>query len=150
MQIDRELYFKFPAVLRNKFLNNEIKFPDDTQFEYNDLYTYRAVERTADNHTEVSLNDFQSYFQLNKRPKTPRGIEQDYTTDPHYYGVSTSLSREIVEQKMKFPNPKKKLAAGYVYSSGGPQHTKDKHVCWWLYKDVDLSGFKLIEEKKNE
>ena len=44
---------------------------------------------------------------------------------------------------MKFPNPKKKMAAGYVYSEGGPQHTVDQHVCWWLYEGADVSGFKL-------
>lgn len=47
---------------------------------------------------------------------------------------------------MKFPNPKKKLAAGYVYSAGGPQDTREEHVCWWLYTGADVSGFKLIEE----
>lgn len=46
---------------------------------------------------------------------------------------------------MKFPNPHKKIAKGYVYCEGGPQETKDQHVCWWLYENVDLSGFELIE-----
>lgn len=44
---------------------------------------------------------------------------------------------------MKFPNPNKKMAEGYVYKEGGPQETKGQHVCWWLYKDADVSGFKL-------
>ena len=57
------------------------------------------------------------------------------------------MNKEIVEQKMKFPNPKKKMAAGYVYSAGGPQETNDQHVCWWLYEDADVSGFKLIGEE---
>ena len=48
MQVDKELCFKFPAILRDKLLNNEIELPDTAQFEYDDLYTYRAVERLTD------------------------------------------------------------------------------------------------------
>lgn len=33
-----------------------------------------------------------------------------------------------------------------VYKEGGPQETKDQHVCWWLYQDADVSGFKLRED----
>lgn len=150
MQVDQELCIKFPAVLRDKLLNNEIELPDTTQFEYESLFTYRAVERNTDDNREVTLEDFKSYFELRKMPKKPRGMVGDITKDPHYYGVSSFLKKEIVEQKMKFPNPKKKMAAGYVYSAGGPQNTNDQHVCWWLYAGVDVSGFKLIEEKDNE
>ena len=39
------------------------------------------------------------------------------------------------------------MAAGYVHCVGGPQETKDEHVCWWLYKDVDLSSFRIMEDK---
>lgn len=152
MQVDKELCLKFPVVLRNKLLNKEIELPDTIQFKYEKLFTYRAVERSEDDHREVTLEDFKSYFELNKRPKVPRGMTRDIdiTKDPHFYGVSSFLKREIVEQKMKFPNPKKKLAAGYVYSEGGPQNTKDQHVCWWLYEGADVSGFKIIEEKSDE
>lgn len=150
MQVDKELCLKFPVVLRDKLLNNEIELPDTTQFEYDKLFTYRAVERSKDDDQEVTLEDFKSYFELRKLPKTPRGLVGDITKDPHYYGVSSFLKREIVEQIMKFPNPKKKLAAGYVYSAGGPQNTKDQHVCWWLYEGADVSGFKIIEEKNDE
>lgn len=115
-------------------------------YQYEDLYTYRAVERNWDDNRPVSLEDFKSYFELGKKPKRPRGVGGDITKDPHYYGVSSFLDRRIVEQKMKFPNPKKKLAAGYVYSAGGPQDTREEHVCWWLYTGADVSGFKLIEE----
>lgn len=150
MQVIKELYLKFPAVLRDKLLNNEIELPDTTQFEYENLLTYRAVERSTDDNREVTLDDFKSYFELQKVPKTPRGKIGDITKDPHYYGVSSFLKREIVEQIMKFPNPKKKLVKGHIYSAGGPQNTKDQHVCWWLYEGADVSGFKLIEEKNDE
>ena len=143
MQVNNELCIKFPAVLRDKLLSNEIEFPDTTKFEYDKLFTYRAVERTPDDYREISLDDFKSYYQLKKKV---RGVKRDISTDPHYYGVSSFLKKEIVEQLMKFPNPRKKMASGYVYSEGGPQDTKDEHVCWWLYEDADVSGFKLIEE----
>ena len=45
MQVDRKLCMKFPVVLRDKLLSNEIEFPANTEFEYEKLLTYRAVER---------------------------------------------------------------------------------------------------------
>ena len=146
MQVDEELYLKFPAVLRNKLINREIEFPDNTQFEYENILTYRAVNREKDDNREITLDDFKSYFELQKKPKKPRGVSKDITKDPHYYGVSSFLKKEIVEQKMHFLNPRKKMASGYVNSAGGPQHTNydDQHVCWWLYESADVSSFTLI------
>lgn len=48
---------------------------------------------------------------------------------------------------MKFPNPNKKMAVGYVHKESGPQKTTEKtqHVCWWLYEDADVSGFQIEE-----
>lgn len=152
MQVDESLYMKFPVALQRKLLNKEIEFPDTTKFTYERLLTYRAVTRNYDDNREVTLEDFKSYYELKKTPKIPRGMRKDLITDPHYYGVSSFLKKEIVEQKMKFPNPKKKMVVGYVYSEGGPEDTneKDQHVCWWLYQGADVSGFKLIGENNNE
>lgn len=150
MCLDKELYMRFPAVLRDKLLNHELELPDTVKYNYDKLLAYRAVERKADDNREVTLNDFKSYFELGRKPKSPRGVKRDITKDIHYYGVSCFLKKEIVEQKMKFPNPNKKMAEGYVYEEGGPQETKDEHVCWWLYKDADVSGFKLMEGLHNE
>lgn len=144
-----KLYLKFPAILRDKLLNHEFELPETTQFEYDKLFTYRAVEREPGDKREVTAEDFKSYFELGKKPKGPRGVG-DITKNPHYYGVSSFLKKEIVEQKMRFPNPRKKMAAGYVYSEGGPQDTTDQHVCWWLYEGADVSGFKLMEEDDHE
>ena len=147
MKIEKNICMKFPAVLRQKLLDNEIEFPDSIQFEYEPLYTYRAVQRSEDDYREVSMEDFKSYFDLGKKA---RGIKENFAKDPQYYGVSSFLKKEIVELKMKFPNPRKKLASGYVYSKGGPQYTVEDHVCWWLYEGCDVSGFKLlVEENKN-
>lgn len=146
--IKRRIMYEVPAVLREKLLKGEIELPDTTEFDYKKLLTYRAVARKADDNREVTLEDFKSYFELKKTPKSPRGmLKVDLSKDPHYYGVSSFLKKEIVEQKMKFPNPNKKMAVGYVYKEGGPQETKtkDQHVCWWLYSNADVSGFKLWE-----
>lgn len=146
MQLAEDFYTKFPVILRDKLLNQEIEFPDTTMFDYENLLTYRAVERRIEDNHEVTPDDFKSYFELGKKPKNPRGLNKDITKDPHYYGVSCFLKKEIVAQKMKFPNPNKKMATGYVYKEGGPQDTKDQHVCWWLYQNADVSGFKLMED----
>ena len=95
---------------------------------------------------EIDKNDFRSYFELGKKPKKlVKG--RSLKNDAHWYGVSTFTNKEIIEFNMKFPNPHKKMAAGYVHCEGGLQETKDEHVCWWLYKDVDLSSFRIMEDK---
>ena len=148
MQLDKELYMKFPVVLRDKLLSGEIELPDSTKINYEKIMVYRAVERKAEDNHEITLYDFRSYFELNKIPKKPRGIKEDFKNDPRYYGTSSFLKRDIVEQLMKFPNPNKKMAVGYVYQEGGPQETnmKSQHVCWGLYRNADVGGFRLIEE----
>lgn len=94
----------------------------------------------------IDKNDFRSYFELGKKPKKlVKG--RSLKNDAHWYGVSTFTNKEIIEFNMKFPNPHKKMAAGYVHCEGGPQETKDEHVCWWLYKDVNLSSFRIMEDK---
>ncbi len=148
MKPNEELCMKFPAVLRDKLQKGEIEFPDGVRFSYPRIRVYRAVERKAEDHREVTLEDFKSYFELKKQPKSPRGVKKDFSKDPHYYGVSSFLKKEIVEQMMNFPNPRKKMAVGYVQEEGGPQDTniKRQHVCWWLYENADVSGFRLKEE----
>ena len=54
MRVDKELCLKFPVVLRNKLLNKEIELPDTTQFKYEKLFTYRAVERNEGDYREVT------------------------------------------------------------------------------------------------
>ncbi|MDE6566486.1 MAG: hypothetical protein K2K70_01995 [Lachnospiraceae bacterium] len=149
MKIDKDLCERFPAVLAWKLLHEKVKLPDQTEFEYEPIQVYRAVERKKEDYTEVNQTDFYSYYELNKFPKNKkiRG-KGDISKDPHYYGVSSFTKREIVEQLMKFPNPRKKMAEGYVYQEGGPQETNwdTEHVCWWLYRDRKVAGFQLSEE----
>lgn len=148
MQLSESICMKFPTILKYKLLNHEVELPDSTLFEYEKIKVYRAVERKKDDFREVDLNDFKSYFELGKLPKkVPRG-KSYILSDPHYYGVSSFLDKEIVKQLMRFPNPNKKMITGYVYQEGGPQDTNGptKHICWWLYENVDVSDFKLLEE----
>ena len=79
MQIDKKLCDKFPVVLKNKLLNNGIELPNTTQFEYDDLLTYRAAKRNSDDNREVTLSDFKSYFELHRTPKRPRGTNRNIT-----------------------------------------------------------------------
>ena len=89
--MNKELYSKFPYVLRNKLINNEIRFPDSTRFEYESLYVYRAVARKCDDNSDVSLKDFKSYFELNKKP---RGVTETLEENAKYYGVSSFLDKK--------------------------------------------------------
>lgn len=150
MDLREELYMKFPAVLRKKLLDKEIEFPNGTLFEYEKISAYRCVMREHNDNSEITLQDFKSYFELKKKPKSPRGIPVDFTKRPDYYGVSVSTNIEELKQKMHFPRPSLKMAKGYVSSEGGPQWTNESHVCWWLYENADVSSFKLMEAKNNE
>lgn len=152
MKVEDEMCMKFPAVLRNKLLKKEIELPDNVLFDYEPILVYRAVERKKDDNRTVGLEDFKSYFELGKKPKNARGIKKDWSKDPNYYGASSFLDRKMVEQLMHFPNPNKKMAVGNVYKEGGPQETNQqtKHVCWWLFEGVDVSGFKIEEERCDE
>lgn len=144
-----KLLLKFPAAMRQKFVEKDITFPDETLFEYKPVLVYRAVERKENDFRNVTNDDFKSYFELGKTPKkSPRGKKVDWEVDPHYYGVSSYIDEKIVKQLMKFPNPNKKMAVGYVVQGGGPQETNlvTKHVCWWLYDTYEVTGFKLKEE----
>ena len=111
MLLDFNLYLKFPAILKDKLIKGDLVFSDNTLFEYEPIHAYRAIERKADDNSPVSRLDFRSYFELKKTPKCPRGIRpEDYEHNIHYFGASCFTKREIVEQKMKLPNPHKKLA----------------------------------------
>ena len=150
MSLSEDFYIKFPTILRDKLLKNEIKFPNTIKFDYEKLLVYRAINRKENDNHAVTLDDFKSYFELKKNPKRPRGPKENITKNPYYYGVSSFLKRGCVEQLMKFPNPNKKMIKGYVYKEGGPQDTKDLHVCWWLYEKVDISGFEILEDYCDE
>jgi len=140
-----KLICKFPIVIQEKLNNKEFSFPSGTLFDYSPLYAYRAVERKSNDTSKVTTNDFKSYFELGKKPKKmPRGNSLSATAQ--LYGVSLFLKKQIVEQIMKFPNPNKKIVGGKIYSEGGPQLTNldTQHVCWWLYENVDLDGFRIL------
>lgn len=143
-----EYYKKFPSIIKQKIKDGILVFPANTQFEYQPILVYRAIERNTDDYHKITIDDFKSYFELNKKPKSARGVKKNWESDPHYYGVSSFTDEEKVRQLMKFPNPRKKMAIGYVSSQSEPQETNivDKHVCWWLYEKADVSGFKIKEE----
>ena len=40
MKVKEEICLKFPAVLRDKLVQNEIEFPDTTEFEFDKIYIW--------------------------------------------------------------------------------------------------------------
>lgn len=136
-----EFYSKFPVILQNKLRSGEVKFPLNIKFKYSPILAYRAVERKKEDMSEVSREDFRSYFELGKKA---RGVSEN---DSGLFAVSLFKDRKMVEQKMKFPNPNKKMIEGYVKEEGGPQETNidTGHINWWLYEEVDISGFRLAK-----
>ena len=130
---------KFPCVLKEKMEQGEFVFPDDVCFDYEPFIAYRGIDRKEDDYNQIDRRDFKSYAELKV---TRRGIN---INDPHYYGVSLYLLKEQVENALKFPRNNKKIAVGTVYCEGGPVDLTEEtgHVCWWLYENVNLSGFKI-------
>lgn len=145
MDSNEEFYNKFPIVLAQKLRDGDLTFPENMEVEYEPIHVYRVIEREDGDDHPVDHLDFRSYFELKKKPKNPRGVSSNYMSNPHYYGVSSFKSRAMVEQKRLFPRPRKKLAEGEVYMEAGPQETTEEHVCWWLYKNVEIKGFNIME-----
>lgn len=104
-----ELYLKFPAILKEKLKNGEVSFPKETQFKYMPITAYRAIERTEEDSTPINRNDFRSYAEMKKKKTRGRRVD---TSKLEYYGVSFFTKREIVENLLAFPNPKKKMICG--------------------------------------
>lgn len=144
-----DISLRFPAILKEKIASGEFRFPSGTEFCYTPIKAFRCVEREKDDNNIITRNDFKSYAELGR--KKTRGKIIDIHR-PEYYGVSLFRKKEIVENIMKFPNPHKKMAVGYVVQEYGPQLTnyETEHVCWWLYENVDLKDFIIIAEGKDD
>ena len=139
-----QIYNKFPAVLRSKLIDKEIALPSGTQFAYEKFLAFRAIERKTDDNTPVNKKDMLSHYEL---AKNPRGRKLD-EKNPSSYAASLFKDYADIAMCFKFPNPKKKLAHGYVYAEGGPQcgRATDSHIDWWLYEDVDFCDFRIMED----
>lgn len=141
-----KFYNKFPSVLKAKLTNNEISFPDGTQFEFEPILAYRGILRSKNDNTPVNSQDMLSHYE---RRIVPRGIP-NYESDAKYYAVSLFETIDMLKECWKFPKPNKKIAQGYIYKEGGPQYTDlKKHISWWLYENIDFNGF-LIKDDLNE
>ena len=137
-------YEKFPAVLKEKLKNGNLYLPENTEYDYVPIEAHRMVIRKDDDNTPFNLEDMKSYYQLGKKP---RGGMID-ESNPIFYAVSLYENIEMLKMCMDFSNPRKKIAHGYVYKEGGPSLKGEKtHISWWLFSDVDLSGFDIMENE---
>lgn len=137
---------KFPITLREKIKNDGFSFPAETELEYEPILAYRGITREEGDLAGVTRRDFRSKAEMKEKKIRGRVIDQ---TDPQYYGVSLFKDKKEFINAFKFPRPRKKIAVGYIKQEGGPQYTNEetKHVCWWLFEDVDLSTFKIEENE---
>ena len=136
-------YDKFPIVLKERLKRQQVSFSNDTEFVYKPIEAYRMVVRTKDDSHAFNLEDMKSYFELGK---LPRGVQKMDETDSQYYAVSLYENIERLKQSFSFPNPRKKIAHGYVYDEGGPcLRGANGHISWWLFEGVDLSEFEIME-----
>jgi hypothetical protein len=149
--MNQENYLKFPKELREKLQNGETHFSSRAQVHYEPITAFRGIRRKKEDLTPVTVMDFQSYAQMDiaagkfpRRGMNPNNIE--------YYGVSLFLTKESVENALKFPRKNKKIAVGNVYEEVGPSELCEAtgHVSWWLYEGVDINGFSIYEDEQNE
>lgn len=143
----RSYYEKFPAVLKENLSSGALSFPENTEFDYEPKIAYRGVIRkVGEEKTPVNLEDMKSYYQLGK---APRGVPIN-KLDPRYFAVSLFENTEMLKRGYDFSNPQKLIAKGYVNKEGGPSLQGEKgHISWWLFEDVELSDFEIME-KENE
>lgn len=137
-----EFYSKFPSVLKTFLVDNNMKFSEKTEFQYEDFVAYRGIIRENGDFSSVNDNDFLSYAELGKKP---RGVD---TNSLGYYSCSLFLNAEQVEEALKLPKPNKMIIRGIVKCEDGPQETNSNtsHVHWWLFeKEHNWKDFTLWE-----
>lgn len=148
------IYLKFPCVLKKKLEEKAFNFPEEIKFEYEPIFAYRCIEREKNDNSQIDKNDFLSNVEeliyKKKKIKKKRGQINEPRNDIKYYATSLSMTRENLENTMHLPRPSKKICSGYVYMEGGPQLTEEEHINWWVFADVDLSGFTIEKGDKNE
>lgn len=153
MCIGKENYFKFPVLLREKLEKEEIRFPENTKFVYENITGYRSIIREDGDNTPINRGDMKSYAELGKA-RVGRRRKEDLEKDPTYYGVSLFKTKDKLTQGYKMGRPKQRIAVGEIYMEGGPEfinEASDKnHVCWWLYEDVSFESFKICEDKNDK
>lgn len=141
-----EFFEKFPAFLRDKLINGELSFPCYTQYEYEPILAYRCIERKKNDYNEVCESDFYPNIISNK--KKHRG-QSKKDNDINNYGTSLYTERKALDNNMYLPRPTKKVCKGFVFEEGGPQKTDGNHVNWWIFDNVDFSGFTIEKEELN-
>ncbi len=141
----KEIYQKFPSVLRDKLFAGEVQLPANTLFEYERILAFRGIVRSKDDYTPLNSADMRSHFE---RGIIPRASKES-SVIAGYYAVSLFEVYTDFKNAFKFPRPNKKVAQGYIHFEGGPcaHSTEDSHVNWWLYSQgADYSTFKIKED----
>lgn len=142
---------KFPCILQEKLKNNdELQFPENTQYEYEKIYGYRCIRRATEDNTPIDRSDFRSNIETSisqgQKIRKRRAQDKEPEDDINYYGTSLFEKKEMLANVMHLPKPSKKICSGYVFMEGGPQVTDGNyHINWWVYEEADLSGFKIEE-----
>lgn len=150
---DKYNVYLFPAVLKNKLLNNELSFPNHTEYKYNKIWAYRCIERKKEDDTPINRTDFYSNieeFKIKGKKINKKRGQQLPEDDIRCYATSLYTNRDTIEIMMYLPRPSKKICSGYVFMEGGPQATDDEHINWWIYEEIDLSQFSIEKGEKNE
>lgn len=135
---------KFPLILREKLKSGDVTLPPHIETEYSPIKVYRRVLREGDDMHAIDRFDLMSYAELGKRP--PKNLEGG-VKNPDYYSTSFYSSFEALKNHFEFPHPKNKVAIGKAYCEGGPclRNELTEHVSWWMYENVDISDFELLE-----
>lgn len=135
-------YENFPVALRERLKSGKLTFPKDVEFDYKPKEAYRGVIRNkGEKNIGFNRKDMRSYHELGKQP---RGVNPNELMS---FAVSLFDNIKALKSYYDFSNPKKLVAKGYVFSEGGPSLVDEKgHISWWLFEDVDLSGFKILED----
>lgn len=138
-----EYYNKFPNILKKALLNNKVKFPETLQYNYDNLYVYRAVQYTNKKRT-IERSDFSSYMEL--KEKNPMIVADENNIE--CYSCSFFKNIEEMHIRTKFPSKNKAVAKGIIKKEFGPININEStsHIDLYLFKNIDISKeFEVFE-----
>lgn len=137
-----DCFDKFPNVLRDALNSGKVSFPQDIQWEYEDMVAYRAVD-IGDDKQNIIQSDFESRVEKDIREGRFKSLPNKITM----YGCSCFFTEKKLLEKIKdlqtqIDKGKRKIAKGTLKFRNGPilANNDTKHIDWFLFRNVDVVG----------
>lgn len=141
--MNEKYYLRFPSVLKDAIQKRNLKFPDETLWQYEPQMAFRGIVRKPDDDLTLKKSDFLSYAELGRRPRGGRD-------NISWYSCSCSKSRKELEAGLKLPRPNRRIIQGIINDNKGCIYITPNtgHIDWWIYDNVNPEeGFEVIRNE---